>query len=110
MNTTRNTTQELILKAAYRWGNEDGAATGPKAKAIAKGRLNAFAEVAADVLHICIAPAAFELAIIEALREHPLPRIYTVTRDEAQATRDAWEAEILAHVFNNLASMGGVQS
>lgn len=84
----------LILKAARRYSDES---VSQRRRDI---QLNAFAEVAADVLKACVAPAAFELAVLEALKLYPQPSVFTLNREAAQDLRDEWEAAIVVHAKN----------
>lgn len=89
------TARRLILKAGRRYHDE-----WPATKA--DHRLNAFAEVAADVLQIAMAPFAFEMAIRKALAAHPISTDRTVGLDVSQARRRAWEDAFVSDVLERL--------
>lgn len=92
-----NSANKLILKAARRY-NQDSA----DKHLVRDTRLDAFGEVAADVLGIAMTPAGFGLAIREALERHPHPYVFTVGLERAKALRSEWEANIVASVRKEL--------
>lgn len=94
------TSDELILKAARRYV-EDSRDTRYK-NLIATVRLNAFAEVAADVLRISMTPFEFEQALKVALRDHPMPNVATNGRAQAELKRSEWATKFLAAVYQQL--------
>ena len=81
----------LVLKAARRWEASDRGKT-------AYATLNAFGEVAADILkpQMVLAPFGFTMAIEAALAKVPIPFNVTVSRETAQAQRATWEVHFLA--------------
>lgn len=90
--------RRLIIKAALQWTRQDG----PQ---IAKIKMNAYGQVAADVLGMCMTPDAFEMAVKDALSICPRPYLNTGTRERTAEKRAAWEAEIVRIVLWLLADI-----
>lgn len=93
--------QRLILKAARQW-TEDAKDTRPIGQRTALIRLRLYSEVASDVLEIAQTPFAFEMAIRDALKLHPVPYGGARNRDAAIAERTAWEQVFTAAVLEKL--------
>lgn len=91
------TDERLIVKAGLRYHE---ASKFSIKKAL--WQLEAFAEVAADVLNIVMAPAQFEIAIIEAHRAVPMPVLTTVSRDTAERRREEWRIDFIAAVYKSI--------
>ena len=83
----------LILKAGRRWALNDDQRY---KRLVPRTELDAFGQVASDVLGICMTPAAFGQSILSALQAHPHPRGHGRTREAAAAARTEWEAAFLA--------------
>lgn len=94
------TSDELILKAAKRW-TRDVQDTRYKGL-VANTRLNAFAEVAADILGIAMTPFEFEQALKHALSEYPMPNVATNARAQAELKRSDWAILFLTAVYARL--------
>lgn len=108
MTGVQRGTDRLITKAAYRWAAairpDLGSPLTGKALQLAEAKLEAYAEVAADVVGCCQAPAGFELAIREAIRDLGGPGTGGAShgREKAQRLRAAWEAAVVDHVSKSL--------
>lgn len=90
MATLTNEQGKLALKAAQRWDTSD------KGQA-AQAMLQAFGEVAADVLspQMVLAPFGFTQAIRSALEAVPAPSVTFASRENAVMARNAWENAFL---------------
>lgn len=80
--------RRLIIKAALQWARQDGSAQ------LCKIKMDAYGQVAADVLDMCMTPSQFDLAIRDALSICPLPYLAAGTRERTAEKRAAWQAEI----------------
>lgn len=97
---TKDMFDTLIIKAARRYlqDTEDR-----RYKHLVRDtRFDAFAEVAADVLGVCMTPTAFKFAIKDAVEANPHPHMATVSRDKAVEARREWAAKIVAAVRKEL--------
>lgn len=97
------THEALIVKAALRY-NEDSSDARYK-YLVRTTRLNAFAQVAADVLGIAMTPWQFEMALKHALEQVPLPQGQMANADKAQLLRSEWRTNFLANFYNTLEMM-----
>lgn len=89
----------LILKAGRRYAADSIS----RGRAARDARLNGFAQVAADLLHLCATPFAFEQAIREALAALPPPGVSCSSPATAAVERQGWEAAFVLHVASTLA-------
>lgn len=80
--------RSLVLKAARRYSEESGK--------LAEARLQAFGEVAADVLRTAATPFAFVQAVKHALLMEPNTPPGAASRTSAEAIRTGWESRLLA--------------
>lgn len=94
--------ETLIIKAARRyseWG------TGPlnlRTMQVADAQLNAFAEVAADIMRIATTPWEFANTIKECLRLNPVPDTSTCAAWRAEEVRNIWKREFIKDVYSML--------
>lgn len=94
----------LIIKAAIRYATESPAAgtVAPQRAKLATARLNAFAEVAADIDDLAMTPFAFAQAIRGGLSAHPFTPPGGMSREAAEEHRLTWGRAIVADVLARL--------
>lgn len=90
----------LIIKAGRRY-HQDIEDT-RYGSLVAKTRLNAFGQVAADILRACQTATSFEMAIREALVEVPLVINYGLRADRAAEDRQKWNDRFVEAVMKRL--------
>lgn len=100
-DTLEDAARLLILKAGRRWALNDDQRY---KRLVPRTELDAFGQVAADVLGICMVPAAFGQAVLSGLQAHPLPQGMGRTRARAGADRAAWEPAFVEAVLLRLGS------
>lgn len=99
--TVGEAARRLILKAGRRWALNDDQRY---KRLVPKTELDAFGEVAADVLGICMVPSAFSYAITQTSREVPFVVHSGGTREASAVRRAEWEAAFVPAVLARLRS------
>lgn len=98
----------LIVKAALHWRNDPTITRADRAVRVA--RLEAFGEVADDVLGIALTPTGFAYAIRAALLADPWVAGFGIKPSQAEAARLEWgtrfATDVLARLSENDPSRG----
>jgi hypothetical protein len=93
----------LIIRAAVLWRDARDAGDRTKRATVRDAQLDAFSQVAADIMDFASTPEEFREAVIGAVRAIPWTLRESLGRDEALAVRQEWKQAVADHAARALA-------